>query len=448
VVDALVERGLEVTAVDADAEALAGLSPGVATARLDVEDPACWPRLEELIREADTVLAATSYSGIARVAELVAEHNVRVARREAAGGGATDFAAPTESTEIDDHVRRLADESIRRGDAAVYTPQNGLSPGFTTLVVRTGIEGATPGDRLKRIRNVKMYVGALEQALDGEVQGALLHRATWSPESQAMEYREPVYIIEGGRLTQISPITPDHQEEVSFEVRGRGYVFEARYTAGGDGGTSRALAEDGDMIGSDTYMGYKSLRHRGSWDRIEKFFIDSVRKFGYRASTIEEVTAVLRNGDLLNRHGQAIRRIDPDSEDEREQAELARRRTCLAAHEAEFTELMADAENDDMIAIHIEIEGARSQGGLVRRTYSDILEPRTVFGRRHTAIEWTTAAGILASLELMDAGKLKPGHNSQYAMDPRDYFATAAGREFGSLSEIRSRFRETILPPG
>ena len=82
----------------------------------------------------------------------------------------------------------------------------------------------------------------------------------------------------------------------------------------------------------------------------------------------------------------------------------------------------------------------------MRRTYSDIIEPKTLFGRKHTAIEWTTAAGILASMELMDAGRLKPGHNSQYAMDPRDYFATVAGREFGTLDEIRQRIVETSLP--
>ncbi len=446
VIDALVEKGLEVTVVDSNAETLARLPSAVTTVRMDVEKPAAEQRLTELIQEADTVLAATTYSGIARVAELAVEHNTQVARGEASGHGFTDFAAPTESTEIDDHVHQLAEESIRHGDKAVYTPQNGLSPGFTTQVVRAGIGGVAPGDRLRQIRNIKMYVGALEQPIDGRVQGDLLHRATWSPESQAMEYREPVYIIEGGRLIQISPITPDHQEEVSFEVRGRRYVFEARYTAGGDGGSSRALSDDGAMIGPDTYMGYKSLRHPGCWARVEQFFIDSVRKFDFEVSTIEEATAVLRNGDLLNGQGQSIRRIDPHSENPSEQAELARRRACLAAHEVDFTERMDGAGDDDLIAIHIEIEGTRSDGDLVRRTYSDIIEPRTVFGKRHTAIEWTTAAGILASIELMDAGKLKPGYSCQYRMDPRDYFATSGGRELGSLNEIQSRLRETVLP--
>ena len=46
----------------------------------------------------------------------------------------------------------------------------------------------------------------------------------------------------------------------------------------------------------------------------------------------------------------------------------------------------------------------------------------------------------------MDAGKLKPGYSCQYRMDPRDYFATSGGRELGSLNEIQSRIRETVLP--
>ena len=177
-----------------------------------------------------------------------------------------------------------------------------------------------------------------------------------------MEYREPVYIIEGGRLAQVSPITPADQEVVSFDVRGRSYVFEARYTAGGDGGTSRALAEAGAMIGPETYMGYKSLRHRGCWDRIEQFFFESARRFGYEVSSVEEVTALLSNNDLRNGSGLAIRRIHPGSENEADLVELARRRDCLAAHEAEFAALMDGASDDDMVAIHIEIEGRALDG--------------------------------------------------------------------------------------
>jgi saccharopine dehydrogenase-like NADP-dependent oxidoreductase len=103
----------------------------------------------------------------------------------------------------------------------------------------------------------------------------------------------------------------------------------------------------------------------------------------------------------------------------------------LANRRGVVQELLAEAYppvRDDLVVFYAAAEGARG-GRSAREEFVRLYRPRTVAGRVHTAIAWTTAAGAVAMVELLARGALpEAGLVRQEDVSLDAFLATSAGQ--------------------
>jgi saccharopine dehydrogenase-like NADP-dependent oxidoreductase len=100
-------------------------------------------------------------------------------------------------------------------------------------------------------------------------------------------------------------------------------------------------------------------------------------------------------------------------------------------------ELLSDAYpgvRDDLVIVYAAAEGIRD-GRRAREEIVRTYRPRVVDGRERTAIAWTTAAGVVGTIELVASRRLPTRgfvHQEQIALD--EFLATSAGSLLGTGS--------------
>ena len=151
----------------------------------------------------------------------------------------------TEDVATTKHIRILAETS-----KGIMAPQCGLAPGFI------GIVGAHLARQFKRVRSIRLRVGALPQ----HPTGLLGYAFNWSPEGVVNEYLNDCDVIEEGVLKTVSAM------EWLETVYVAGVRLEAFTTSGGLGTMCESFA------GKVENLDYKSLRYPGHASLMNFFF--------------------------------------------------------------------------------------------------------------------------------------------------------------------------------
>ncbi len=132
----------------------------------------------------------------------------------------------------------------------VMAPQCGLAPGFIAIV------GASVANRLDKVRNIKLRVGALPS----NPTGLLSYAFNWSPEGVVNEYLNDCEVIENGQHKLVSPL--EWLEKIVID----GIQFEAFTTSGGLGTMCETYA------GIVEHLDYKSIRYPGHAKLMNFYF--------------------------------------------------------------------------------------------------------------------------------------------------------------------------------
>lgn len=221
VVDLLTGSGAyEVLVIDQSAEALAGLTPGVETRAMAIDDPA---KLGEALKGRFAVVNCAPYHLTVTVARAAA----------AAGAHYLDLTEDVASSRV---TRELAQTS-----GTAFIPQCGLAPGFITIAAW---ELAKHFDEL---HDVRLRVGALPRYPSN----ALNYNLTWSTDGVINEYCEPCEAVLNGKLREVPPL--EECEEFALD----GVTYEAFNTSGGLGTLCQTL--DGKVRN----LNYKTIRYPG-----------------------------------------------------------------------------------------------------------------------------------------------------------------------------------------
>ena len=143
-------------------------------------------------------------------------------------------------------------EIIKLSESAdsILAPQCGLAPGFIAIV------GAALAGNFKKVRSLKLRVGALPQHPTGQLGYAF----NWSPEGVVNEYLNDCEVIEAGVHKWISPM------EWIEKLVINGIHLEAFTTSGGLG----TMCET--YLGRIENLDYKSIRYPGHVKLMNFFF--------------------------------------------------------------------------------------------------------------------------------------------------------------------------------
>ncbi len=173
---------------------------------------------------------------------------------------------------------------------------------------------------------------------------ALKYNLTWSTDGLINEYCNPCEAIVDGELREVPPL----EEREAFSLDG--VAYEAFNTSGGLGTLGESL------LGRVETLNYKTVRYPGHCE-IVKLLMRDLR--------------------------------------------LARRRDLLR----DVLETAIPVTDQDVVLVFVSVSGIRA-GVLTQETFARKIYPADVGGRRLSAIQLTTAAGICAMADLVQAEKL------------------------------------------
>ncbi|MGH3778518.1 MAG: saccharopine dehydrogenase C-terminal domain-containing protein [Pseudonocardiaceae bacterium] len=173
---------------------------------------------------------------------------------------------------------------------------------------------------------------------------ALKYNLTWSTDGLINEYCNPCEAIVDGELREVPPL----EELEAFSLDG--VAYEAFTTSGGLGTLGESL------LGRVETLNYKTVRYPGHCE-IVKLLVRDLR--------------------------------------------LARRRDVLK----DVLETAIPVTDQDVVLVFVSVSGTRD-GVLTQETFARKVYPADVGGRRLSAIQLTTAAGICAMADLVRAEKL------------------------------------------
>jgi saccharopine dehydrogenase-like NADP-dependent oxidoreductase len=197
---------------------------------------------------------------------------------------------------------------------------------------------------------------------------ALKYNLTWSTEGLINEYCNPCQAIVGGELTEVPPLA--ELEALSLD----GVVYEAFTTSGGLGTLGESL------LGRVETLHYKTVRYPGHCE-IVKLLLRDLR--------------------------------------------LARRRDLLK----EVLESAIPVTDQDVVVIFVSVSGTRD-GVLRQESFARKVYATDLGGRRLSAIQLTTAAGICAMADLVREEKLPTSGLLRQEQCPLEEFLA---NRFGSL---------------
>lgn len=205
-------------------------------------------------------------------------------------------------------------------------------------------------------------------ALPKHPTGLLGYAFNWSPEGVVNEYLNDCEVIEGGVRKWVSPL--EWLETIAID----GLQLEAFTTSGGLG----TMCE--------TYEG-----------RVENLDYKSIRYPGHASLMNFLLHELLMREDRVNT-GQLLVNAKPPV-------------------------------NDDVVYIHVSVEGWVCGGQLVRDEFVKAYPPVVISGKERRAIAWTTATSICAVVEMVSSGALpSKGFLKQEEISLEEFLATNNGR--------------------
>ncbi|MEO0398877.1 MAG: saccharopine dehydrogenase C-terminal domain-containing protein [Pseudomonadota bacterium] len=206
-------------------------------------------------------------------------------------------------------------------------------------------------------------------ALPQNPTGLMGYAFTWSPEGVVNEYLNDCEVIEGGERKTVSPM--EWREILYID----GVKLEAFTTSGGLG----TMCET--YLGKVDNIDYKTMRYPGHMELMNFFF-----------------------HELLMR-------------DRRKEA----------------GEILVNAKppvDDDVVYVHVSAEGD-IDGRLSRKEFVHGYKPIEIAGRRRTAISWTTAASVVAVIEMVRDGALpQQGFLKQEDISLEKFLSTRTGSHY------------------
>ncbi len=212
-------------------------------------------------------------------------------------------------------------------------------------------------------------------ALPQHPTGLLGYAFNWSAEGVVNEYLNDCEVVRSGRRQMVPAMTETERVLIG------GIELEAALTSGGLGTMCQTYE------GRVARLDYKTMRYPGHFQQM-RFLFDEL---GLRDDR-----------DLVGR-------------------------VLVAAK---------PPVDDDVVYLHAAVEGL-VDGRPFRENYVRGYRPIEIAGRRWRAISWTTAASVVAVVELVADGRLPSrGFIKQEDVDLDDLFATTAGARFASLGQV------------
>ena len=217
------------------------------------------------------------------------------------------------------------------------------------------------------LHSVKIRVGALSKNATNK----LKYHTSWSGDGLVNEYMGKCQVIRDGMYCFNSALSGYETLTIN------GQEFEAFNTSGGIGTFAKTLCERGTITGLD--VDYKTLRRVGHHQYVDFLFKD-----------------LKLPSDILN---------------------------------TIFKKYVPTTDNDEVI-IYVTANGiAPMSYEYFERTYHRVFGQQVYRGRTYTAIEFTTAAGLISMVELFLEGKLpKEGYVTQESVDWKDVLSTTFGK--------------------
>ena len=214
------------------------------------------------------------------------------------------------------------------------------------------------------VHNLKIRVGALSQHSSNK----LKYHTSWSSDGLVNEYKGNCQVVDGGEYAEVPALCGHEKLTIN------GHDYEAFNTSGGIGTFAKTLAEQDK---SCIYADYKTIRRIGHLDYID-FLFNDLR---------------LKNDMLVD---------------------------IFRNHVTQTTK--------DCVIIFIEVNGTNKILGYTGKIYTKTFYPDIIHGRPYTAIEMTTAVGLLAMVELFLNKKLpQEGYVKQESVDWKDVLSTKYG---------------------
>jgi len=293
----------------------------------------------------------------------------------------------TEDVETTERVRAIAES----GNAKVaLAPQCGLAPGYVAIAA---YEIAR---QFSRIDMLKLRVGALPQYPTN----ALRYNTSWSTTGVINEYCEPCKVMLDGKQVQVPAL--EGYETFSF---GKGF-YEAFYTSGGVGSLIDTLVAENKTT-DETKIAYKTIRYPGHRD-LMKFLLEDLRL--------------------------GVEHAEPGPDGIRFDRRLA---VNLIDHGISRTQ-------QDVVVIFINCVGLKD-GFRQQVNFHRSVRATEMFGRIWPAIEYTTAAGVCAMVELHRLGKLPQTGFIRQEQCPLAEFNNTV---FGLAYEAPEKIEQTVLGTG
>ena len=264
------------------------------------------------------------------------------------------------------------DNYIKRGMPSIpFTmPHCGLAPGMSTVIANHLISD------FKIVKDVNIRVGALSQNATNK----LRYHTSWSGDGLVNEYLGDCQVVQKGKFDFVPALSG--YEKITID----GHEYEEFHTSGGIGTFAKTLSDIHPSVKVDGLnVNYKTLRRIGHHDYVD-FLVNDL------GLSQHELTKIFKN------HIPTTRK--------------------------------------DVVILYVNVRGSSDDTHYYdtqysERTYLKVFKPETINGRYMTAIEYTTAIGMLAMVELYVKNKLpQKGYVKQESVKLTDALYTNFGNYY------------------
>ena len=264
------------------------------------------------------------------------------------------------------------DNYIKRGMPSIpFTmPHCGLAPGMSTVIANHLISD------FKIVKDVNIRVGALSQNATNK----LRYHTSWSGDGLVNEYLGDCQVVQKGKFDFVPALSG--YEKITID----GHEYEEFHTSGGIGTFAKTLSDIHPSVKVDGLnVNYKTLRRIGHHDYVD-FLVNDL------GLSQHELTKIFKNHIPTTRKDVVILYVNVRGSDD-----------DTHYYDTQYSE----------------------------RTYLKVFKPETINGRYMTAIEYTTAIGMLAMVELYLKEKLpQEGYVKQESVKLTDALYTIFGNYY------------------
>ena len=272
----------------------------------------------------------------------------------------------------DDGLDNYIKEAISSGfpDIPFTMPHCGLAPGMSTVIANHLISD------FKIVKDVKIRVGALSQNATNK----LRYHTSWSGDGLVNEYLGDCQVVQKGKFGVVPALSG--YEKITID----GHEYEEFHTSGGIGTFAKTLSDIHPSVKVDGLnVNYKTLRRIGHHDYVD-FLVNDL------GLPQHELTKIFKNH--------------------------------------------IPTTKKDVVILYVNVRGSSDDTHYYdtqysERTYLKVFKPEIINGRYMTAIEYTTAIGMLAMVELYLKEKLpQEGYVKQESVKLTDALYTNFGNYY------------------